>query len=141
MAIAAEQIGAKANGTFAIGTPLTSQTSNPTIAEYRADMNANDTSADVGDTPLIGWVGVQIFAQALAKITSGTVDGAATIKALTGLHVTLPDFFDFTYQFNDSPTFSRISNFDMLSYEVTNGKLVANTAVIDTRSVALGSGS
>ncbi|MBO0884967.1 MAG: ABC transporter substrate-binding protein, partial [Mycobacterium sp.] len=119
--IAVGQVGDKGNGVFAIAdSPLMTDTSNAAVARYLADMKAvNAASTDIGDTPFIGWIGVQVFAQALAKINGGTVDGPATVKALDGLHVTIPGFLDFTYQFNNSSDFSRVSNFQMITYRVT----------------------
>ncbi len=139
--IAVAQVGSKANGGFAVAnSPLVTDTSNAAISQYLADMKAiNANSTDIGDTQLIGWTGMQIFAQALAKITSGTVDGSATIKALDGLHVTIPGSLGFTYQFNNSPDFSRVSNFEMLTYRVTDGKVTPD-GKIDTRPIAVGSG-
>jgi lipoprotein signal peptidase len=99
-------------------------------------MKAQKAVTSVGDTPFIGWIGVQIMSQALTKITSGQVTGSTTMKALDGLHVVIPGFLNFTYKFNHSPAFSRISNFNVLTYRVTNGALTPG-GTIDTQHAAL----
>jgi ABC-type branched-subunit amino acid transport system substrate-binding protein len=122
-------LGSNSEG-FLVSSQLAfvTDTANPGIQQFLADMKKYQPSGSVDDLSLAAWASVQLFAKVLATSDAATLDSAAFNAALAGLSTPIDISVIAPYKIagvtSPLPDFPRVLNATVQVGTVHNGQIV-----------------